>query len=149
MAKKTTKRVVQRDDTRVVMTGVPREITLSDGSEWCMSPLTDRDFSEVDVWIQQRYIKIARKALSEEEEARLLPGIIREAMTLSMFEPEGAKVLSTVDGMAFFLYVSVRKEHPNVTAEAFLTYMRDPRNIRMVSLMSKELNRPARPTEPA
>lgn len=88
------------------------------GVEYRMSPLTDRDISELDEWIQTEHIRLARASLGPEctqaERDETLGIAMRQARTLSWMSPEGAAIMGTVDGVARVIFQGLRENHPEL-----------------------------------
>jgi hypothetical protein len=106
------------DRDRAELTAAARPLNFPDGGSYLMSPPTDKDISEVDHWVQQRFIDVGNR-----------PGVdygklVAEAMTLSWMSPLGAKMMATIDGLAFICYVLCRHNHPDVTPAVFREHIR-------------------------
>ena len=108
-----------------------------------MSPLTDRDISELDEWVRARYIATARASLEgvtgpdREETLRIA---MDRAMALTWLSGEGLKLIATIDGTARLLWQSIYRSHPDLKYEDLRQLMLDPRNIANVNEAFKELN---------
>lgn len=112
--------------------------------EFQMSPLTDKDIAELDSWIQSRCIEIARNSLppdaSQELRNETIQSAIEVAMSMTWLSGRGAKILATVQGMTRLVWVSIRKNHPDVTPAQLQAYMLDPENIQKANLAFSRLN---------
>jgi hypothetical protein len=89
--------------------------------EYWISPLTDKDFDEIDEWLQARLLSIARKSLppeaTREEREELLSIATREAAKITWTMPAGRQSMSTIPGIAHIAWVSLRKRHPGITED--------------------------------
>lgn len=103
------------------ITGAPIPIEI-DGKEFRFSPFDDVDFTELDNWVQQRFIKQARASLDEKSSQRdrdeTMEIAMRTASGLSAFSGTGARVMSTIEGMSRLLYQAICKCHPDQTVES-------------------------------
>lgn len=88
--------------------------------EFWLSPLTDKEIDEVDMWLQTRYIDIARRSLencSAAERTETLAIAMQEANSISMLNAQGIAILATITGMTEVAFVSLRKRQPNILKE--------------------------------
>lgn len=110
------------------------------------TPLDDVKISELDNWVQARYIATARASLSDsattKEREETLNIAMRTAVELSAFSGLGARMLSTADGMARLVLAMISEKHPNVTFEQLRKLMFSPDNIREANRIFKRLNLP-------
>ncbi len=121
------------DNSRGRATAASAPLTFADGTEYQMSPLTDKDIAELDEWVQARSIRIARMSLSAEADAMER----RETMSLAMSEAsrltwmagEGAAVMATLPGMTRLVWQSVKKSHPDVTERMLAEKLFSPENL--------------------
>jgi len=105
--------------------------------ELLMSPMSDKDISEIDNWLRATYLANARASLNGETNQALRNETIavasKEAMTISLFSEHGKRMLGTVDGMARLLWQSVHRNHPTVTYEELRAQLFDPSNLNAVN----------------
>lgn len=119
-----------------------REINLD------MSPLTDRDITELDLWVQVKFVRMARAAaqgLATEEYEKEIELAQRTAALLSAFTGQGARMLSTVEGMARVTYLAIRKRNPDITEERLRSLLFNPANLSMVNEAIAKANFPDTP----
>lgn len=72
------------------------------GKEFAASPLTDKDYEELDNYIQSRVIEVARASLSSlstQERSEMLQAAIKAAASSGWGTTEGGKIMRTVEGM--------------------------------------------------
>lgn len=96
------------------------------------SPLADIDLVELDIWVQSRYIRTARIAardLPQEERDREIDIAQQRASTMSAFSGQGARMIATIDGMSQVVLQSVRRNHPDITAERLRYLLTNPANL--------------------
>jgi hypothetical protein len=113
-----------------------------------MAPVTDKDISELDEWVQARYIRIARDSLpsdaSPEEREETIRIAMLQAQSLTWLSGHGAKMIATVAGMTRLVWQSIRREHPDVTEEDLREHMFSPENIEAANIAFKKLNSPSK-----
>lgn len=136
-------------DTRTT-TAAPAILTLADGIEYRMSPLTDEDMDELTTWCQSRVINIAERSLppdaSKERREEMLTLAIREASRITWMTGEGARMMATIDGLAELMVISIRKNHPGVSREAIKSQLKKPGNIAKFNALWRTANNvPAKP----
>lgn len=127
------------------LTKAARPLKFVDGTEYRMSPLSDKDIEELDSWVQSEFLATARKAAegaSEEEYERLMRVAMQEAMGLTWMSGPGAKRMATVYGMTRLCWQSVKRNHPDVTFDELRTKLFDPANIRRLREEFQRLNVP-------
>lgn len=102
-------------------------------TEYLASPLTDRDIAELDEWIQEHYIDLARRSLrsstSEADRELTMRVAMREALTLTWLSGQGARIIGTIDGLTRLLWQMVQHNHPNVTPAQLRAHLTDPRTL--------------------
>jgi len=106
-------------------------------------PLADIDLSELDTWIQTRYIRMARLAARDlpfEERQLEVDLAQRHAATLSAFSGPGARMIATVEGMAQLCYQMIYRNHPEITIDRLKLLMINPENVREANEIFKEAN---------
>lgn len=112
--------------------GSPVEVTLADQT-YRMSPLRDVDYGEFDRWMQVKLIQTARQSLtpdmSDQERQDTMDAAMRQASLLTIASPHGARVASSLDGVAMLLWLGVRQNHPEVTREKIRSQLADPRTV--------------------
>lgn len=113
-----------------VLTSARRPIRLGD-REFLASPLTDRDIAELDEWIQEHFIDLARRSLkpstSEADRELTMRVAMREAMSLTWLSGQGARIMGTVDGLSRLLWQMIHHSHPEVRPEQLRAYLIDPK----------------------
>ena len=108
-----------------------------------MSPLTDRDISELDLWVQTRYIRMARAAaadIPQDQQEREIEVAQRTAAGLTAFSGSGANMIATVDGMARVVWQSIRARHHDVTEERIKKLLFNPDNLAEANARFKAAN---------
>ena len=126
------------------LTAAASKIDFADGTSYLMSPLTDRDISELDEWLQVRYIQLAvsslgpKATLEERNEVRLQAA--EAASSLTWLSGRGASVMASIDGVTRMLWQSIKREHPTVTEQELRKHMYAPENIAAVRDRFERLN---------
>lgn len=131
------------------ITGAAAPITFHDGTTYQMSPLSDRDIQEMDLWAQARYIQVSRAGIpdsvSKEDRDAEMRSIRREAMGITWLSGLGASLVATVDGMCRLLWQSIKANHPDVLENDLRAKFFDPdvaaQNVDEIREMFERLNR--------
>jgi|SRR6185437_6117870 len=91
------------------------------GVDYNISPLSDRDWDELNNWLRSRLIKIARNSLTpdmdQESRDEVVGAAVREASKIDLMTGRGLRELSGPEGQCRMLYQSLKREHPRMTAE--------------------------------
>lgn len=128
------------------MNAAPVLLRFVDGTEYRMSPLTDRDISEMDEWVRLTYINLAMKSLphgtSEERRDAVRFRAVGESMALTWTSSTGAALMATVDGMTRLVWQGVRVNHPDVTLEDLRKHLFSRENLSMVRSQFRRANVP-------
>lgn len=97
-------------------------ITIGDAT-YEMSPLTDRDVDEINNWLRASIIKMARDSLvpgmTPAEREELLGVAMTKARQLSFMEGEGARIISSLDGVSRVVWQGLRRRHPELQWDEF------------------------------
>jgi len=119
------------------MSAAATPITFADGVTYLFAPLTDRQIDQIDEWLQAHVIDVARASLSPEdtpeERDETLTIAMREARKLSLMTTDGIRLLATIPGMTFLCWLSLRREHPEVSQDELRTRLMDPANLERVN----------------
>ena len=119
----------------------PGTLILGD-RELTMSPLTDKELTQLDDWVREQYVSNALKAIpidiAEATRQRMELHIIDKAARLSCMTGEGASLIATPRGMAKLVHVSLHSD--DITIEELTREMYDPNNIRVVNRKFTEIN---------
>lgn len=102
------------------VTAAPHPVKL-DGKDYLMSPLTDGDFEQLNNWLRSGVIQMARQSMTpdmtSEEREETLAVAMREARKMSYLSEAGRAALASVDGTAQLVWLGLRHNHPNLTAD--------------------------------
>jgi hypothetical protein len=128
----------------VALTGAVEEVTIA-GTKYRMSSLSDKDIVELDIWLQQRIVAVARESLDGVTDQTLrdetLAVAMRTAMATSWISPLGAQVLATPEGMARVLYQSAQKNAKHdLDMGAIRQAMQHSENVLLVNMAFTKLN---------
>ena len=126
------------------ITAAPTPLVLG-GTQYLMSPLTDRDIAQLDEWIRTRLLQTVRQSLKDqdvddddyEREMRIAQ---KSALSLTWLSGEGAKILGTVDGMSRLVLQSVGRNHPELDLESIRKMLLDPSNMNEVNDAFRRVN---------
>lgn len=106
-----------KNNTR--LTGASTPVIFSDGFELNLSPLSDKDITELDNWVRARYLYIARSGISEnatdEEKDRIERIAQQTAATLCWYLGYGASIMACLDGLCRILYQAAQNNHKGLT----------------------------------
>lgn len=116
-------------DSAIVAAPVPVSI---DGAQYLLSPLRDLDYEELDNWVRMRIVSLARASLTpampQAQRDETMRQALETAAGATFVGPLGNRLLSTLDGQAAFLLLSLRQKHPALTVETVRGWLRNPEN---------------------
>ena len=92
--------------------------------EFVYSPLSLDDIEDLDSWVRKRHIDLAKP-----HGADVVAIALQQATTMTFMSGVGAKLLATVEGMAYLCWLSLSKKHPEVSITESRKWMQDSRNI--------------------
>ena len=124
------------------VTAAPVPINLG-GTEYLVSPLTDKDLVSLDEYIRHIHIKTAVdscKNMPQEIADKALSMAVKQASSMTFMSPEGAGLIKSVAGVARILWLGIKHNHPTVTHEDISAKMLDKRNIAEANRVFKRLN---------
>jgi hypothetical protein len=105
------------------------------GKTYTMSPLDDRDWGELELWMQMRPIALAKEAIRRnpdfDENVRkiIYDKAVSEMGEIAIATPKGAAMLVSLDGVTMMTWIGVRRTHPDLTYEVVRKMMLDPQNV--------------------
>jgi len=120
--------------------------------EWAVRPLTVRDWSEFIAWVQDRYVDLVRRntaALAADQSVQYMRDAFSQAMRIGTDTPEMKAALESPEGAARLVWMSVRRDRPGLTAEAFFDLMQQADATREVSDAFRLANGSADPNSSA
>ena len=132
--------------TTAQLTAAPLEFTVGEKT-YRMSPFSDKDFGILELWMQDKYIALAKRSLDGlpiEVQKDLLRHAYDKASHLTVTSKEGSEVLSSLEGGIQLALISLRHNHPNITYEEVMNLMQNPHTALALQERIAELNR-ARP----
>lgn len=100
--------------------GTPITVTLG-GVEYRVSPLRQRDYAELEQWLQDRIIAPVQRhtaSLGLEERTKLLDAAFQRAALVTLTSPEAARFLGSLEGAFYLCWLSLRHNHPQLTLDA-------------------------------
>lgn len=108
-----------RNDSNLTKASQP--LIFEDGSQIFLSPLSDKDVTELDNWVKARYLHDQRSNIPEDADEETKDRIERiaqqTASTLCWYLGLGATMMVSVDGMTQIVYQSAKRNHPEITYE--------------------------------
>jgi len=116
------------------------------GREFAASPFTDKDYDELDNYIQSKLIGIAKKQLSSfygTERAEFLQAAIKAAASSGWGTQEGAKIISTTEGAARLGWQMVRAKSKISFEEFYVLVVQQEHiqaNIQEIDIVYGQLN---------
>lgn len=105
--------------TTVEATAAFMKVMLGD-KEYRISPLQDCDFGAFERWVQKRYLATTKEnldGLTEDQVNRQLDRAFERASMITFASPEAGALMSSLEGAVFLFWLSIRKEHPDLTEE--------------------------------
>lgn len=131
------------------ITGSPYPLELG-GTEYLVSPLTDGDISELDNWLQARYISRIRESLAQQydgaenipdaEYTRAMTLAGKEALGISWMSGEGARLMASVDGISRVLWQMIKRRQPDVTHAFIREQCYSPVTAKLAGELFQKLN---------
>jgi hypothetical protein len=85
-----------------------------------VSPLTDKDTSELDEYVRFVHMETAKKAAKDadpEIKQMIVSAAVGQASSLSFMSPQGAAIIKGIDGVSRILWHGIKHNHPEVTHE--------------------------------
>ncbi|MFA5041114.1 MAG: hypothetical protein WC464_05730 [Bdellovibrionales bacterium] len=125
------------------MTAAVSELKI-DNITYRISPLRDMDFGEFERWVQDRYMDVALRnleLLSEKDREVLIKAAYEKAAALTASSPEAIGLMTTVEGAAKLLWLSLRRERPDITIEAAQELATHPKTVKLFMDKIHDLNR--------
>jgi len=126
-----------------------RDVVFADGNTYHLSPLTLRDWGEIDVWLED-YVKRRAERVYRDAPADVKAEGIRTAYAranrVSFANVDGVGLLTTPEGTARVLWHALRRAHPSLTPEDVKELWNDEVG-RKVERMLEAANRIVDPTE--
>jgi len=112
-------------------TAAPVEVEI-DGKKYWMSPLTERDYGELDRWVRARAVQMARDSLGDNPtvgEVRLtMDEAFRSALGMSCIEEP--RLLAGLEGFARIVWQQMRAKHPDVDYDQIvIAFRKDSANV--------------------
>lgn len=135
---------------------MPAEVTAAsvefvvDGVTYRLSPLRDRDYGEFVGWVQDRFLDLAKRnldGLAQADRDTLLKAAYEKSGGLTITSPETIKLMNSVDGAAYLLYMSLRRETPEITHQRAKELSTNPVTVRQFMDRINELNRESEETK--
>lgn len=134
------------------ITNAPSIVTLYDKDgkkvELRMTAFSDVEIAELDEWVRNKYITIARDSIppdaTQSERDETLRIAFNGASTLTWMSGQGARMMASVDGMAQIVWMGCRAQHKDVSVSQLRALMFNPVNIRESNRKFRELNTPVK-----
>lgn len=141
------------EDHEVTAAPCPLTLTIKGKDvEFLAVPFSDRDYDELDLWVQSQVISITRNSLRLEiEEAtddnpvnfiyeEEMQAASKAALGVSIYEPSGTQILNTPKGTARMFWMMTRKNHPAMQYKDCVGYFRTIENLYEVRRIFAQLN---------
>jgi len=114
-----------------------------DGRVLDVSPLTDRDISELDAYVKHVHIQTAIDASLNQPDRiadKIISAAVQQASSITFMSAEGAAIIRSTDGVARILWHGLRHRHPDLTFEDVRKLIFNPRAISEANRVFNELN---------
>lgn len=105
--------------------------------EFLMSPMTDKDLSELDLWLQSRYLNQTLESSTSPDSRK---AIRKYASTLSAWSGEGLSMMQCEDGAARMLWQAIHRNNASVSYESLRRLMQSDKNKLQFNEVFNELN---------
>jgi len=115
------------------------------GVQYRMGPLVKEDIAELNNWLRNQVISMARNSCREtgatdEEKKLIIAAAIEHAASLSWMSGRGARMMATIDGWSQILWTGIRKYHPEMTADKIQDALLDAETIDYIQSKFEEAN---------
>jgi hypothetical protein len=111
------------------LTAAPMFVKDSDGTEYTLSVLSDRDRDAINNWVRAGMVQVAQSALRDDmtqaERDELLGAAMRESSKVDFATPEGSRHIRNLNGVARVLFQSLLHCHPKTTYDDCRKLLRD------------------------
>jgi hypothetical protein len=126
------------------LTAASKPIRLS-GTVYNVSPLDDKDTSELDEYVRFIHMETAKAAAitcsDESIKHMIISSAVAQASSLSFMSPQGAAIIKSVDGVSRILWHGIKHNHPEVTHEFIRSQLfSNKSNIAEANKLFDELN---------
>lgn len=122
---------------------VRTEIQL-DGETYFASPLDDKDIQELDLFVQQQFMKSVYATMPEglagEDKDRAVALAQVTCSRMTFMSGEGARIIATVPGMTRLTWQMLHHNHPDLTVTELYAKLMNPKNIDEVNEKFREVN---------
>ncbi|HOM61928.1 MAG TPA: hypothetical protein PLP49_10915 [Anaerohalosphaeraceae bacterium] len=130
------------------ITGAPIELNYN-GKNIMIYPLRDGDYAAFEIWAQDRFIQTVKrniKDLPEAQQTILLSDALTKASLITFGSEECRILMSSIDGAAKLLHLSIRRGDPTITYDDVRSMCTDPEFVacafeKIVFLSSPDLSR--------
>lgn len=98
-----------------------------------MSPLRDKDYGEFEAWVQDQYLAVVKRnldGLRKDERQRQLDRAFEHAAMIGISSPEALAAMCTIEGVGMLIWLSVRREHPDVDRDEIVSLMTSEEHVR-------------------
>lgn len=112
-------------------TAAPRTVKLK-GKKYLISPLRDRDYGEFEAWVQDQVFDVAKRnldGLNDTDRQELLKLAYNKASSITISSPESLRYMTSVDGAVKLLWLSLRREHSDLTEDDVADMLTDPETL--------------------
>jgi len=92
------------------------------GKEFAATSLNDKDYQEIDGYIQSKVMEVAKAqldGLTGTERQEMLGAAIRAAAATGWGTPEGHRIINTTEGALRLGWQMIKKKQPNLSFAAF------------------------------
>ena len=128
--------------TAAQLTGASSPLRIN-GREFKARTLTDRDYVELDEYIQHKLLEkekilIDKMNLSSADRMEMTQAALKNAAVASWATNEGAKIMGTIEGTARLGYQMVAARHSQLSFEEFYEHMNKSNDL--LGLAIREIN---------
>jgi hypothetical protein len=126
------------------VTAAPTPIRFNNGKDYLFTPLSDKDFDTLDEWLQAKYVENGMKGIPEEwpeeKQNAVINAIVKESLKITFLTQGGLELLSTLQGMTFVSWLSLRKEQPTLTLDQVRELLILDKNLKLVNQAFRKVN---------
>lgn len=99
--------------------GSPFEFVIREKS-YLLSPLLDIDLGTLEKWVQDRHVDLVKRncdGMNESDRRYHVDKAFDVASLITINSPQSIEILSTPEGSIMMLWLSMRRNHPEMTKE--------------------------------
>lgn len=126
-----------------VAVGSPVTLDLG-GKKFFLRPLNDKDYGDFEAWVQDRHIAVTKRnieGLAPAMQEKLLDSAFARASSITITSPEGIKLTRSTEGAIKMLWLTMRRDQPNMTEADVANLVSSPAALKQAQQMIEQIER--------